>query len=97
MHLWNLCDYDSDSDDEFTNEQRVELLRNIIVEHERLIKSYMKDHDLLEAHKKKLIRLKLERLIFLRKLDLLNMSINLSLRRIMILHKRSRTISHFHL
>ena len=61
MHLWNLCDYDIDSDDdEFTDEQRVELLSNLIFENERLIKSYLKDHDILEAHKNKINMLNVE-------------------------------------
>ena len=36
------CNSDND-DDEFTNEQRVEFLSNLVVEHERQIKSYMKN------------------------------------------------------
>ena len=45
--------HDSD-DDEFTNEQRTEFLSNLVVEHERLIKSYMKNNDILDAHKNKI-------------------------------------------
>ena len=47
LFLWNLCD----SDDELTNEQRVEFLSNLVVEHKKLIKNYLKDHDILEARK----------------------------------------------
>ena len=43
--------HDSD-DDEFTNEQRTEFLSNLVVEHERQIKSYMKNNDILDAHDK---------------------------------------------
>ena len=39
--------HESDCDsDSFTNEQRVEFLSNLIVEHEILINKYMKDHDI---------------------------------------------------
>ena len=55
MEPMNDIDCDSDSnDDEFTNEQRVEFLNNLVVEHERLIKSYMKNNYILEAHKNKI-------------------------------------------
>ena len=64
------CDDDSD-DDEFTDEQRAELLSNLVVEHERLIKSYMKDHNILEAHKNKINLLNVEKTNFLEKIRLL--------------------------
>ena len=39
--------HESDCDsDSFTNEQRVEFLSNLIVEHEILINKHMKDHDI---------------------------------------------------
>ena len=44
--------HDSD-DDEFTDEQRAEFLSNLVVEHERQIKSYMKNNNILDTHKKK--------------------------------------------
>ena len=67
--MWNLCNYDIDSDDdEFTNEQRIELLSNLVVEHERLIKSYMKDHNILEAHKNKINLLNVEKTNLLEKI-----------------------------
>ena len=51
----NDFDCDSDSDDnEFTDEQRVEFLDNLVVEYKKLIKSYMKNHDVLEVHKNKI-------------------------------------------
>ena len=55
------CDCDSDSDDEFIDEQKVELLSNLVVEHEKLIKSYLKDHDILEGHKNKIDMLNIEK------------------------------------
>ena len=47
------CDSDSD-DDEFIDEQRAEFFENLVVEHERLVKSYMKNHEVLYAHKNKI-------------------------------------------
>ena len=47
-------DCDSDSDDKFTNDQNDEFLSNLIVEHEKLIKKYLKDHGILETHKIKI-------------------------------------------
>ena len=39
--------HESDCDsDSFTNEQTVEFLSNLIVEHEILINKHMKDHDI---------------------------------------------------
>ncbi|KAL6315634.1 hypothetical protein AAG906_003738 [Vitis piasezkii] len=64
------CDSDSD-DDEFTDEQRVEFLSNLVVEHERLIKSYMKNNDILDAHKNKIYVLNVEKTNFLEKIRLL--------------------------
>ena len=82
------CDSNSDDDEELIDEQRVEFFNNLIDDHEKLIKSYMKNNDILEAHKTRLMCLILKRLICLRKLDFLNLSIILSLRRIMPLLKR---------
>ena len=76
---------DSNSDDEFIDEQRVEFLSNLFVEHEKLIKSYLKDHDILETHKNKIDMLNVEKTILLeKKLDLLNLNIIFSLKRIML-------------
>ena len=77
--------YDSNSDDEFIDEQRVEFLSNLFVEHEKLIKSYLKDHDIFETHKNKIDMLNVEKTILLeKKLDLLNLNIIFSLKRIML-------------
>ena len=60
-------DSDCDSDDnEFTDEQRVEFLSNL-VEHETLIKSYMKNNDILDAHKNKIDVLNTEKTNLLEK------------------------------
>ena len=55
-------DCDGDSDNEFTYEQRVELLSNLIVEQERLIKIYMKDHDIFEGRKNKIDMLNVKKI-----------------------------------
>ena len=57
----------------------------------------MKNHDVLEAHKNKIDVLHVEKSIFLERLDFLNLSIILSLRRIMLSLKRSIIISLLHL
>ena len=67
MFLWNLCD----SDDELTNEQRVEFLSNLVVEHVRQIKSYMKNNDILDAHKNKIDVLNAEKTNLLEKVRFL--------------------------
>ena len=56
------CNSDND-DDEFTNEQRVEFLSNLVVEHERLIKSCMKNNVVLKLIKIRLMCLMLKNLI----------------------------------
>ena len=86
------CDSDSD-DNEFIDKQRAEFLDNLVVEHKKLIKSYMKNHDVLEAHKNKINVLSVEKTNLLEKIGFLNLNIILSLRRIMLLLKRSRMIS----
>ena len=58
---------DSNSDDEFIDEQRVEFLNNLFVEHEKLIKRYLKDHDILETHKNKIDMLNVEKTNWLEK------------------------------
>ena len=40
-------DCDSDSDNELTNDQKAEFLNNLTVKHEKLIKNYLRDHDIL--------------------------------------------------
>ncbi|KAL6349858.1 hypothetical protein AAG906_001745 [Vitis piasezkii] len=65
-------DRDSDSDDkEFIDEQKAEFLNNLIVMHERLIKSYMKDYDILETHKNKIDMLDVEKISLLEKIRFL--------------------------
>ena len=65
-------DSDIDSDDyEFIDEQRVEFLSNLVVKHEKLIKSYMKNNDVLEAHKNKIDVLNVERINLLEKVRFL--------------------------
>ncbi|KAL6319880.1 hypothetical protein AAG906_036952 [Vitis piasezkii] len=64
------CDNDRD-DDEFTDEQRVEFLDNLVVGHQRLIKSYMKNNDILQAHKNKIDVLNVENTNFLEKVRFL--------------------------
>ena len=86
------CDSDSD-DNEFIDKQRAEFLDNLVVEHKKLIKSYMKNHDVLESHKNKINVLSVEKTNLLEKIGFLNLNIILSLRRIMLLLKRSRMIS----
>ena len=94
MELVNDIDYDSDSnDDEFIDEQRLEFFNNLVVKHERLIKSYMKNNDVLEAHKNKIDMLNAEKINLLEKF----LSMILSLRRIMPSLKGSRIISFLHL
>ena len=39
----------------------VEFLNNLVVEHEKLIKSYLKDHDIFEAYKNKIDMLNVEK------------------------------------
>ena len=56
----------------------------------------MKNHDVLEAHKNKIDVFHVEKSIFLERLDFLNLSIILSLRRIMLSLKRSIIISLLH-
>ena len=68
----NDFDCDSDSDDnEFTDEQRAEFFGNFFVEHERLIKSYMKNHEVLDAHKNKIDVLNAEKTNLLEKIRFL--------------------------
>ena len=61
------CDSNSDDDEELIDEQRVEFFNNLIDDHEKLIKSYMKNNDILEAHKNKINVLNVEKTNFLEK------------------------------
>ena len=66
----NDCDNDNNAD-EFTNEQRVEFLSNLVIKHQRLIKSYMKNNDIHEAHKNKIDVLNVGKTNFLEKIRFL--------------------------
>ena len=73
-------DCDNDSDNEFTDEQKIVFLNNLVFYHEKLIKNYLKDHDILEAHKTMIDMLNVERTnLLLKKLDFLNLNIILYL------------------
>ena len=80
--------HDNDIDDEFTDYQKVEFLNNLVVEHEKMIKNYLRDHNILEALKTNIDVLKEEKTNYLRKLDFLSLNITLSLKRIMLSFKR---------
>ena len=80
--------HDNDIDDEFTDYQKAEFLSNLVVEHEKMIKNYLRDHNILEALKTNIDVLKEEKTNYLRKLDFLSLNITLSLRRIMLSFKR---------
>ena len=67
MEFVHDSDYDSDSDDEFTNDQKAKFLSNIVVEHEKLIRNYLNDHDILQTHKTKIDMFNVEKSNFLEK------------------------------
>ena len=46
MESLNDNECDSDSDDEFTYDQKVVFMNNLIVVNEKLIKNYLRDHDI---------------------------------------------------
>ena len=58
---------DSDIDDEFTDDQNVVFLNNLVVKHDKSIKNNLRDHDILEAHKSKIDVIKEERTNLLEK------------------------------
>ena len=92
--FYGIC-ADSDSDDEFTNEQKAEFLSNLVVAHEKLIKSYLKIMIFLKLIKTRLME---KILIYLKKkLDFLSLNITPSLIIIMLSLKRSTLVSLFHL
>ena len=69
--------HDSDSDDEFTNEQKAKFLSNLVVAHEKLIKSYLKIMIFLKLIKTRLME---KILIYLKKkIDFLSLNITPSL------------------
>ena len=59
----SMHDSECDSDNEFIDVKKDVFLDNV-VEHEKLIKNYLRDHDILEAHKTKIDVLQTRRLIF---------------------------------
>ena len=66
------CHSDSDiNDDEFTDKQMVEFFDNLFIEHERLIKSYMTNHKVLDANKNKIDVLNAEKSNLLEKIRFL--------------------------
>ena len=66
------CDSDSDiNDGEFTDEQRAKFFDNIFIEHERLIKSYTTNHEILNANKNKIDVLNAEKSNLLEKIRFL--------------------------
>ena len=81
---------DSDSNDNFIDDQKVTLLNNLVVEYKKLIKNYLRDHDILEAHKTKIDMLKEERynLLEKKKIDFSSLNIILFLREIILSLKR---------
>ena len=40
-------EWDSNNDDEFTNDWKTAFLNNLVVKYEKLIKNYLKDYDIL--------------------------------------------------
>lgn len=58
---------DSDSDCEYTDEQNTTFLNNFVVEYRNLIKKYLMNHDILDAHKAKIELLDEEMTNFLEK------------------------------
>ena len=63
--------HDSDIDDEFTDDQKVVFLNNLVVKHDKLIKNNLRDHDILEAHKSKIVVIKEERTYLKKKIRFL--------------------------
>ena len=89
--LLHLCVRVSDSNggDEFIDDQKTIFLNNVVVEYEKQIKNYLRDHDILEAYKTKINVLNEEMTILLeKKLDFLNLNIILFLGKIMFLLKK---------
>ena len=81
--------HDSDSDNEFTNDQKATFLNNLVVEHEKLNKNYLRYDHILEAYKTKIDVLKEKNINILEKKNrFLDLNIILLLRRIRLLLKR---------
>ena len=71
MESMHDSDCDNDSDDEFIDEQIAKFLSNLVVEHEKLIQSYLKDYDILDAYKNKIDMLNVEKTNLLEKIRFL--------------------------
>ena len=71
MESMHDSDCDINSDEEFIDEQIAKFLSNLVVEHEILIKSYLKDYDILEAYKNKIDMLNVEKTNLLEKIRFL--------------------------
>ena len=60
-------DSEYDGDDKFTNNQKAAFLNNPVVKYKKLITNYLRDHDVIKAHKTKIDVLKEERTNLLEK------------------------------
>ena len=60
-------DCDNDNYCDYTDEQNGAYWNNLVVEHENLIKKYLKNQDILHAHKLRLNCLMRKRLVALKK------------------------------
>ena len=58
---------DSNDDEEFIDDQKTIFLNNVVVEYEKQIKNYLRQHDILEAYKTKINVLNEEMTILLEK------------------------------
>ena len=60
---------------------RDEFSRNLVVEYEKIIESYLKYHDILEAHKSKIDMLNVEKTNLLKKIRFLESEHNVFLKK----------------
>ena len=86
---------ESDSECEYTDEQNVAFLDNLVVEYQNLIKTYLRNNDIIDARKAKIDLHNEERTNFLenflfleKKIDLLSLNIIFFSREIMFSLKR---------
>ena len=85
----SIHDSECNSDDKFTYNQKTAFLNNLVVKYKKLITNYLRDHDVIKAHKTKIDVLQEERTNLLgKKLCFLSLDIILSLRRIMLSLKK---------
>ena len=73
LHLWNLCMIVIVIVMMSLLMNKDEFLRNLVVEYEKLIESYLKYHDILEAHKNKIDMLNVEKTNLLEKIRFLEL------------------------